>query len=215
MYCATRRPPLARRAAMGGVVLAVHALAVAGFLQVRAPRSPVATEVAVSVAFVEGPRQDSPAPERPKVRLDEVKPVFPDLPQIDLPIVVQAPVPTAISVSAPVEAAPPAAPTRASADAPVVVASVDYLKPPAPRYPPKARRTRAEGTVLLQVLIDTQGHAREVQIHRSSGHEELDAAARDAVLAAAFRPYVENGVARTALVIVPIEFALTIRTASR
>ncbi len=69
--------------------------------------------------------------------------------------------------------------------------------------------------MLLQVLIDTLGHAKEVQIHQSSGHEELDAAAREAVLAAAFRPYVENGVARNALVIVPIEFALTIRTASR
>lgn len=218
MYFATRRPPLARRAVAVGVAVAVHVAAVAGFLQVRAQRPAVAAGLAVEVVFVDGPRQDAPAPERQKIQLVDVKPVFPDVPQIDLPIVTQAPTSAAITVAAPAEPAPPASPQAASTEAPVVVASVDYLKAPLPAYPRKARRTRAQGTVLLQVLIDTQGRAREVQVHRSSGHEELDTAARDVVLQAwAFRPYVENGVPRNALVIVPIEFALReeIRTASR
>jgi protein TonB len=200
------------------VALAVHVAAVAGFLQVRAQPAPAVAESAVEVAFIDGPRQDDPAPERQKIQLVEVKPVFPELPQIEVPIVTQAPAATAITVAAAVETAPPASPQAATSDVPVVVETVDYLKAPPPTYPRKARRTRAQGTVLLQVLIDTRGHAREVQVHRSSGHEELDSAARDIVLQAwTFRPYVERGVPRNALVIVPIEFALRdeLRTASR
>jgi len=217
MYLAQRRTSLARRAVAVGVALAVHAVAIAGFLHVRAVREDAPEQVAVEVVFVDGPRQDAPAPERPTVKLVDVKPVFPDVPVVDLPVVAQVPAPTAITVSAAVESPPPAAPPRAAAAAPVVVAAVDYLKQVPPVYPRKARRTGTEGTVLLQVLVDTQGHAREVSVHRSSGHDELDTAAREAVSHWLFRPYVDHGVARNALVIVPVEFTLshTIRTASR
>ena len=215
MYLAHRRPPLARRAASVAIVLAVHALAVAGFFHVRARNDALVEQVTIQMAFLDGPQQELPVPHSGPVPLLDVKPFIPRMPQVDVPVIAQAPMPAAITVSAPTEAAPPTTLPRTSSDAPVVVASVDYLKPPAPRYPLKARRMRAEGTVLLQVLVDTQGHAREVRVHRSSGHEELDTAAREAVLAAAFRPYVEDGVVRSALVIVPVEFALTIRTASR
>ncbi len=215
MYLRSNRPPLARRAGAVGLVLAVHAVAIAGFLQVRVRAGSEPDQVAVQVSFVDGPQDESTAPVRPTVRLADVKPFVPNVPRVDLPIVVQTAAPTAITVSAPPEPLPAASVSRSSIVAPVAVASVDYLRPPAPRYPPKARRARVEGTVLLRVVIDTQGNASEVQVHRSSGHDELDAAARSAVLAAAFRPYVENGVARPAQVIVPIEFALTLRTASR
>ena len=217
MYFANRRPSMARRAVAVGGALAVHALAVAGFLHVRADRPPEAEAVAVQVAFLDSPQDRMPAPERPKIQLVDVRPVFPELPQIELPIVQQAPAPAAITVSVPPEVAPPAAPPRTPTDAPVVVASVDYLKQIPPVYPRKARRTGTQGTVLLQVLVDTRGNPREVTVHRSSGHDELDVAAREAVQNWLFRPYVDHGVARNALVIVPVEFALsqTIRTASR
>ncbi|RZL55537.1 MAG: TonB family protein [Sphingomonas sp.] len=52
-------------------------------------------------------------------------------------------------------------------------------------------------------------------VHRSSGHDELDVAARDAVLAAKFLPFVENGRPRSAHVIIPIDFSLSVRTAAR
>src|SRR6185369_9592054 len=124
MYSGTRRPPLARRAVAVGLALAVHAALLAGFLQVRAQRASAVDDIAVEVAFVDGKRQDTPAPEREKIQLTEVKPVFPDLPQIDVPIVAQAPPPAAITVAAPAEPALPAAPQRATNDAPVVLASV-------------------------------------------------------------------------------------------
>lgn len=111
---------------------------------------------------------------------------------------------------------PPAAASVPTASQPAaqprIISDVAYLKPPAPRYPPDSRRSREQGLVSLRVLIDEKGHAREVRVHRSSGFPRLDEAARLAVTRALFRPYVEAGVARQAIVIVPIEFALSTRS---
>jgi protein TonB len=67
---------------------------------------------------------------------------------------------------------------------------------------------REQGLVVLRVVIDERGEASSIEIETSSGHARLDDAARDAVLRAAFRPYVEDGEPRRALVLIPIEFAL-------
>jgi len=91
----------------------------------------------------------------------------------------------------------------------VELQTVDYLQRVEPRYPPMARRARAQGTVFLRVIIGPDGKPVEVRVERSSGHEVLDVAARTAVLKWLFRPYQENGIARAASVIVPIEFSIT------
>jgi protein TonB len=61
---------------------------------------------------------------------------------------------------------------------------------------------------MLRVLIDERGNACSIEIESSSGHARLDHAAREAVSRAAFRPYVEDGSPRRALVLIPIEFSL-------
>ena len=61
---------------------------------------------------------------------------------------------------------------------------------------------------MLRVLIDESGHAKIVEIYKSSGHPRLDEAARAAVARAVFRPYTDGGVARAAAAIVPVEFSL-------
>jgi protein TonB len=130
------------------------------------------------------------------------------VPDVTLP----DPPPDPVTATTPAVVPPTAVPGAGSV--PRQVADVAYSRPPAPRYPPEAKRARAQGLVLLRVLIDAQGRAAAVSVHRSSGHAALDDAARAAVLAALFKPYEENGVARSAEVIVPIEFSLAIRTAS-
>ena len=122
------------------------------------------------------------------------------------------PAPTAITVVA--STAEPPAPVKAS-DEPVEVQNVDYVRPPAPRYPPMASRLHAHGTVYLRVVVDTEGRARDVRVHRSSGFKVLDDAARNCVQDALFKPHREGGRARTAVVIVPIDFLPNMRTASR
>jgi protein TonB len=83
-----------------------------------------------------------------------------------------------------------------------------YATPLQPRYPPASARAREEGTVTLRVLVDPSGVPQRVEIARSSGHARLDAAARESVMRARFRPVMRNGEAASAWGLVPIEFRL-------
>lgn len=135
-------------------------------------------------------------------------------------IALDVPVPLAPAIEVPIEI-PPAAnrmvarevasaptPTRAQA-APKLISAVEYVREPIPRYPPQSRRLREQGLVVLRVLIDEKGQACSIEVESSSGHVRLDHAAKEAVAAAAFRPYVEDGEPRRAFVLIPIEFSLS------
>jgi protein TonB len=123
-----------------------------------------------------------------------VEPVF---------LIAAEPAVTAISVqSQPVETTT----TSYATVAPKVVSTVEYIREPQPKYPPAARALKQRGTVLLRVLVDAEGHAQEVSLHRTSGHRALDDAARTAVRNALFKPYTENGQTLPVYVFVPIEF---------
>ena len=147
------------------------------------------------------------APETPSLPAPRLATLQP--PVIEPPVV-QLPAEASNAITMPIAhtpASPPPAP-RAASVTPRVIEEVAYIQAPQPRYPPESRRSREEGVVVLRVLIDELGRAAEIEIHRSSGHARLDEAARVAVANALFRPYVENGLARPALVMIPIEFAL-------
>jgi protein TonB len=49
------------------------------------------------------------------------------------------------------------------------------------RYPPTARLNGWEGKVLLRAVVRADGQLAEVQVQKSSGHEELDTAAMETV----------------------------------
>jgi len=101
-----------------------------------------------------------------------------------------------------------AAPQPLAAAAPKLVSSVEYVREPAAKYPSAARALKQHGTVTLRVLIDASGRAREVTVHRSSGHKLLDDAGRKAVLDGLYKPYTENGQAVPVYVFIPIEFSV-------
>jgi periplasmic protein TonB len=123
---------------------------------------------------------------------------------IELPAVVE---PSERAITIPVRAAV-AVVASEDRSAPKLISTVEYLREPVPRYPPQSRKLREQGLVMLKVLIDERGNACEIEIESSSGHARLDHAAREAVSRAAFRPYVEDGSPRRALVLIPIEFSL-------
>jgi|GEM_PF-4799462 len=62
----------------------------------------------------------------------------------------------------------------------------------APTYPNRARRQGAEGSVVLQVDVDENGNPTGVEILRSSGRRDLDAAAEEAVRRWQFYPALEG-----------------------
>ncbi|MGH8085043.1 MAG: energy transducer TonB [Lysobacter sp.] len=84
-----------------------------------------------------------------------------------------------------------------------------YAVAPPPPYPASALRKGLEGTVLLEVLVDTDGRPMEVTVSRSSGHRELDRAAQRHVLERwRFQPALRDGRPVQAIGLVPIGFAL-------
>ncbi|MEP7314617.1 MAG: TonB family protein [Pseudomonadota bacterium] len=200
---------LTRRGTVLVAIVSLHVLAAVGFSAVRHVALPVAAAEPIDVVLT----QDTDAQRPPEPLPTRLAEVLPDIRMPDIVFAAEVPAPAAITVPVAAPAAIPVS-TEGAATGPVDISEVDYLRPPAPRYPPSAKKARAQGIVFLLVLIDTEGHARDVRVHRTSGFELLDLAARDAVLAALFKPHRENGVARNARVIVPIQFSLTIRTAS-
>ncbi|MBU3915427.1 energy transducer TonB [bacterium] len=83
-----------------------------------------------------------------------------------------------------------------------------YRYNPAPEYPKQARRKEFEGTVILEVLIDTDGSVNKWKISKSSGYSILDQTAIRSVKKWIFEPK-KNGVqAVTAWVKVPVHFQL-------
>jgi periplasmic protein TonB len=83
-----------------------------------------------------------------------------------------------------------------------------YALNPAPVYPPLARRRNYEGTVILDVLVDTRGRATEVRIAHSSGHASLDQSALASVRRWRFEPARRSGTPIDMWVQVPVRFAL-------
>ena len=77
------------------------------------------------------------------------------------------------------------------------------------RYPSLAIRKKEQGEVQLRILISADGIPRQVEIARSSGSHNLDAAAKKSVMSWRFVPAERNGSAVEAWVIVPIRFNLS------
>lgn len=86
---------------------------------------------------------------------------------------------------------------------------LEYARAPAPAYPRNAQRLGLTGTVMLQVLVGIDGRPLDVSVVQSSGHRELDEAARAQVLKRwSFRPATRDGVAIQAMGLVPVQFNL-------
>lgn len=70
------------------------------------------------------------------------------------------------------------------------VLNSEAISLPPPAYPPIARQTRTQGTVIVQVLIDEEG--KVIQAKATSGHVLLVPAAQNAALRARFSPTILN-----------------------
>jgi periplasmic protein TonB len=199
-----------RRGLIGFLILGVHAgLVVLFALSAHAPRSQ-AELPPVTVEFLEDqPARLDPPPEPLNPRLAAITPP-PVAPAPDVSMSVETEVHSEVVSESPAPPAPIAldAASGAATAAPAALTDVAYLEPPLPRYPPESKHAREEGLVILKVLIDESGHASSINVYRSSGHRRLDDAACKAVQRAVFKPYLDGGVARAAIALIPVEFSL-------
>jgi protein TonB len=77
-----------------------------------------------------------------------------------------------------------------------------------PRYPESARRQGVEGTVLLKVRVTQQGRVEAVQLERSTGHQDLDQAAIEAVRRWRFEPARRGNQTMAVWALIPVTFKL-------
>lgn len=103
----------------------------------------------------------------------------------------------------------PVASSGIGIDTPLEGAALRYASAPPPTYPIDALREGVTGTVLLEVLVDTDGKPLKVDIAQSSGNRQLDRAARQQVLTRwSFEPAMRDGRLVQAIGMVPVEFTL-------
>ena len=189
-----------------GLIVLMHALAVFGIARLRPHFDSMSIQEPLTVRIISQPQ------ERLETKPIEVKTIVPNItvqppeaPIFELPPVVEQ---SDRAITMPIRAALAAVASTADRSIPKLISTVEYLREPVPRYPPQSRKLREQGLVMLRVMIDEKGVACSIEVESSSGYARLDHAAREAVSRAAFRPYVEDGAPRRAMVLIPIEFSL-------
>ena len=89
----------------------------------------------------------------------------------------------------------------------VVDEKPSLVSPPQLDYPDLLRQAGIEGTVLIEVIIDTTGHAEPASLRvAQSSNRAFELSAREAVLKSLYRPGRVRGQAVRVLVQVPINF---------
>lgn len=74
-------------------------------------------------------------------------------------------------------------------------------------YPELARRNGVEGTVVVKVYVDEQGHVRDIRVHQSD-HALLNEAAVRGVRGITFKPGRQNGQPVGCWLYIPVRFTL-------
>ncbi len=86
-----------------------------------------------------------------------------------------------------------------------------YLNNPAPRYPIRAFREQAQGTVVVRAQVLPTGESGAIELQESSGFELLDEAAIKAIEKWRFKPATQDGEPISQWVSIPITFRLSER----
>lgn len=212
MSYALSRPTPARRGSLLGIVIGAHLLAL---LAVLASKTvvPQIMEMPMVVDLLPPPAVVEKLPAAKPLPVIKPQPVVRPKPAPATP----TPLIEATQSAVPAPTAPIAAPPEVKPAAPATPVAeaisqarfdADYLRNPAPPYPPLARRMGEEGKVILRVSVTPQGNADSVDIKTSSGSSRLDEAARKTVLNWKFIPAKRGDSAVHSWVLVPIIFKL-------
>jgi len=120
-----------------------------------------------------------PQPDTPVVMPQVATVVAADPTQVKFAVPVEGPV---VFAPAKFAQAPPPAPPKSGPPQPTrFVPGQDGGIYPPPRYPPVAQQQQMQGSVVLDIVVDTNGAPASVEIKKSSGFGVLDRNARDTV----------------------------------
>lgn len=158
------------------------------------------------------PPKPEPTPEPPKPEPAKPEPPKP-APKAE-PVKVDTPPPPVAAPQAPAAVAPPPTPPappappapKTTARTEVSISASYAAANRKPEYPKMSQRLGEEGTVVLTVMVKSDGSASEVEVKSSSGFARLDRAAADAVKTWRFNPATVDGKAVDKSYEVPITF---------
>lgn len=194
------------------LIVALHAGALWGLMQIESVRAAVQTVAPIMVGLITLPPPEVPPPkiETPPPKPAPVRP-RPEPRMIVAEMEAPAAIEAAVPETAPAEETPPAPEPEPAAPPPITPPNfvAAYLDNPPPAYPASSRRLTETGTVTLRVRVSAEGRADAVEIAQSSGFARLDRAAIDAVRRWKFVPAKQGDQAVPAVVLVPINFDLS------
>lgn len=187
-------PRLLAACLLGSVALhATLLLVLPGWWRTTSPEVPAVLDVVLMPAEVPQPLPSAPRPpeQQPVAKsAPAAKPAPANTARAEI-AVAQSSAEAALPAVVETARAPVAAAVAAPRAEPVLtppVFNAAYLRNPPPRYPLTARRNGDEGTVMLRVLVTTEGAAARVELDRTSGSASLDGAALEAVRSWRFVP---------------------------
>lgn len=197
---------------IGVVLLHVAVFAAAAFLQPGFAKH-VAPRLRVFDVKLEPPAAE-PKPAEPTKQKPELVKLAPVSVTPPRPLLAAAIVPAPQSEAVPPQPAivAPAPPQPAPPSAPPTIHGGDLgaqmIAGKPPRYPIECRRNHEQGTVVLMLVVGTDGRVLDIAVSRSSGSPRLDSAARDAVRSWRWAPITRNGEPVIVRGVVEIPFVL-------
>lgn len=191
-----------RRSAGFGFVVLLHVLLIWGLANGLGTKVAEIVKGPIEAKIIDTPPEVKPdEPPPPPPVLDKPPPPFVPPPEITIDILAQTPPAKAITAVQSKVAAPsaPSASPRADPD----------HRNGRPPYPPASIRMGEEGTVVLLLLVGTDGAVDEARVDKSSGFSKLDqAAVKYARRAWRFLPAMSAGTAVAAWHRVAVSFRL-------
>jgi protein TonB len=144
-----------------GLVVLIHVVLIYALVQALAHRSIDLLQAPIEARIVAVAPPPEPAKPPPPVKTAPPPKPFVPPPEVQLP-----------------SASAAAGAITGSANAPPMV---DRAQSRDPDYPAAARREGEQGSVVLQVLVGTDGRVRDARLAQSSGFPDLDQAALDGI----------------------------------
>jgi periplasmic protein TonB len=180
MAQAQRQASSARLVGAGLVVL-LHVGVIYALVTGLAHRVVDVVHAPIETKIIDEVREERPPPPPPPPEFTPPPPAFVPPPEIHVEPPPPPPKSTAITVVTPEKPLAPPPPPVPVAEAVRIMPKIDAKRSQEPEYPPTSRRLGEQGSLVLQVLVDTDGRVLDTKLVQGSGFERLDQAALDGV----------------------------------
>jgi protein TonB len=180
MAQAQRQASSARLVGAGLVVL-LHVGVIYALVTGLAHRVVDVVHAPIETKIIDEVREERPPPPPPPPEFTPPLPAFVPPPEIHVEPPPPPPKSTAITVVTPEKPLAPPPPPVPVAEGVRIMPKIDAKRSQEPEYPPTSRRLGEQGSLVLQVLVDTDGRVLDTKLVQGSGFERLDQAALDGV----------------------------------